>query len=344
MMLIDEFNFDLPEELIAIYPRKERSSSKLLILKKESGEIIHTFFRNLPEIITDEYMMVINNTKVIPARLILHKETGGKIEVLLDRPTGEKTWTGIFSASRPPKKGSYLIFNSVNVFKVINVEKNLIALEFTGEDFHNFLKKAGEVPLPPYILKRREGVVLPDDRDFYQTIYAKKDGAVAAPTAGMHFDKKIWAALKEREIKFEEITLHVGIGTFLPVKEKEVEKHQMHPERVSLSLESVEKIKKWKEDGGKILAVGTTTVRALEGVVEKFGELKNHSGEVDIFIYPGYKFKVVDAMLTNFHLPKSTLILLVAAFAGKEKILRAYNEAIKKRYKFFSYGDAMLII
>ncbi len=343
-MKIDEFDFHLPEELIAIYPRKERSSSKLLVLYRESGEIIHSSFKHLPQFLDSSFLIVYNDTRVIPARLYLKKETGGRIEILLDHPVGENRWTGIFSASKPPKVNSDLYYGKEKVFKVEKVEKNMITLRFLGEDFKSFIEKAGNVPLPPYILKRRKGVILPEDREFYQTIFAVKNGAVAAPTAGIHFDEEVWKKLKEKKIESVPVTLHVGIGTFLPVKTEEVEKHKMHSERVIITEEAAEKISMWKEKGGKVLAIGTTTVRALEGVIAKTGKLTAFEGEVDIFIYPGFKFKIVDAMITNFHLPRSTLILLVAAFAGKDKIMKAYREAIEKKYRFFSYGDAMLIL
>ncbi len=344
MMKIDDFDFVLPEELIAIYPRKKRSSSKLLVLKKCSGEITHSQFSNLPEFLDKSYLIVYNNTKVIPARIKLKKETGGKIEILLDHPISENEWSGIFSASKRPKEGSLILNNDEPVFRVIEVKKNMIRIKFLGKNFYDFLNEVGEVPLPPYILKRRDGRVIPEDKDFYQTIFAKKEGAVAAPTAGIHFDENVWNKLKLKGIEDVEITLHVGIGTFLPIKEKEVEKHKMHAERVEITKEAAQKIIDWKEKGGKILAVGTTTVRTLEGVAEKLGKLDKYQGTVDIFIYPGYKFKIVDAMITNFHLPKSTLLLLVSAFAGKDKIINAYKEAIERKYHFFSYGDAMLIL
>ncbi len=344
MIKIEEFDFDLPEELIAVYPRQKRSSSRLLVLDRRTGEIEHTVFSRLPEILTDQYLIVYNDTRVIPARLHLRKETGGKIEVLLDHPVDSHTWVGLFSASRKPAIDSLLLYQEEPVFRVIDLQNNMITVRYIGSgDLSDFLEKAGEPPLPPYILKRRQGKILPEDREFYQTIFARKEGAVAAPTAGIHFDEEIWRRIAEKGIKKLPITLHVGIGTFLPVKENDVSRHRMHSERVEISDRVAKEIIDWKRGGGKILAIGTTTVRTLEGVATRLGELRGYRGEVDIFIYPGYQFKVVDAMITNFHLPRSTLILMVSAFAGKEKILRAYREAIARGYKFYSYGDAMLI-
>ena len=342
-MNIDSFDYYLPEKLIAVHPRKERSSSRLLILDRYNGEIIHERFSNFVNYINDGDLIVYNDTKVIPARLLLRKDTGGKIEVLLNNPISSKRWSAMFHSSRPPKIGSYILNNDERVFEVVDIKEYLLILDFLGDDLNGFLENVGKVPLPPYILKKRDGVIYPEDRDFYQTVFAKRDGAVAAPTAGIHFDKKIITRIKKKGVSMVPITLHVGMGTFHPIKVNDFKKHKMHSEWVEISESTAETINRAKAENKKIIAIGTTTVRALEGVVEKKRELSRFSGDVNIFIYPGFEFKVVDKMVTNFHLPKSTLLLMVSAFAGRENILNAYNEAIKKEYGFYSYGDAMFI-
>jgi len=342
-MNIDSYNYNLPEKLISIYPRDNRSSSKLLIINRQNGKIIHERFYNIDNFLDNNSLIVFNDTKVIPARLLLKKETGGKIEILLNNPIGPNRWSAMFHSSRPPKINDYILNIDKKVFKVVDIKEYLLILDFLGDNFNKFLENTGKVPLPPYILKKRNGEIFPEDKDFYQTIFAKQNGAVAAPTAGIHFDKNIMDKINNKGIKMVPITLHVGMGTFHPIKVNDFKKHKMHSEWLEISQKSAKLITDAKKNGKKIIAIGTTTVRALEGVFSINSEVSAFKGTTEIFIYPGFKFRVVDQMVTNFHLPKSTLLLMVSAFAGKSNIFNAYQEAIKNEYKFYSYGDAMFI-
>ena len=339
-MKTDDFDYFLPEELIAQTPIKERDHSRLLVLDKETGNINHERFDNIINYLNPDDVLVINNTKVLPARLIGNKEdTDAVIEVLLLKDLGEDTWECLCKPAKRVKIGTIINFN------------DLLKLECTyiGEDgirhfkfiyngiLMEILDKLGEMPLPPYIHEKLK------DKDRYQTVYAKEVGSAAAPTAGLHFTKELLSKIKDKGIKIEEITLHVGLGTFRPVQVEDVTKHKMHSEFYSMSKETADTLNKAKKEGRRIIAVGTTTTRTLETIMSLYNEFKETSGWTDIFIYPGYKFKGIDALITNFHLPKSTLVMLVSAFAGKENIMNAYKEAVDEKYRFFSFGDAMFI-
>ena len=339
-MKLSDFHFELPEELIALYPPAQRTDSRLLCLEKKSGVITHRHFPDLVDLIQPGDLMVFNNTRVIPARLFGRKETGGQVEVLLERVVGENSAVAQIRSSKSPKPGSRLVFESAS---------REVTAEVTGrdEEFFNLTfsipvmelaEESGHMPLPPYIRRKDE----PTDRERYQTVYGNKKGAVAAPTAGLHFDDALMQAIKDKGVKTSMVTLHVGAGTFQPVRTDIIEKHKMHAEYLEVSTEVCEQIRQCKGRGGRVIAVGTTSVRCLETAAQS-GEINSFKGDSRIFIYPGYKFQVVDALVTNFHLPESTLIMLVSAMAGRENILSAYTEAVKEKYRFFSYGDAMFI-
>ncbi len=344
-MRTDEFDYNLPQELIAQKPLDERDKSRMMVLNRVEKSIDHRVFYEFPDIIPDNVMIVLNNTKVFPARLYLtKKETGAKIEVFLLRQLDKdaKKWKCMVKPSKRVKKGTVLEFQ--NGKKVIVEEKFNEGIHHVFFDFENPFEeifKFGKTPLPPYIKREPENNF---DPVRYQTVFAEKTGAVAAPTAGFHFTERVLKRLEEKGVPVRKITLYVGLGTFKPVTVETVEEHKMDSEHFEISKEVAEDINRWKEKGGKILAVGTTVVRTLEGCFRKHGEIKGVSDETDIFIYPPYKFRVVDYLLTNFHLPKSTLIMLVSAFAGKDFVLNAYNEAVKQKYRFYSYGDCMLIL
>jgi S-adenosylmethionine:tRNA ribosyltransferase-isomerase len=339
-MKLSDFHFDLPGELIAHYPPVNRTDSRLLCLEKESGIITHRHFPDLMALIQPDDLMVFNNTRVIPARLFGRKDSGGQVEVLLERVVGENSAVAQIRSSKSPKPGSRLVFES---------ESREVTAEVTGRDegFFNLTfslpvmelaEGSGHMPLPPYIKRDDE----PADRERYQTVYGNKKGAVAAPTAGLHFDDALIQAIKGKGVETAMVTLHVGAGTFQPVRTDIIEEHEMHAEYLEVSTEVCEQVRRCKGRGGRVIAVGTTSVRCLETAAQS-GEINPFQGDTRIFIYPGYKFQVVDALVTNFHLPESTLIMLVSAFAGRENILAAYVEAVKEKYRFFSYGDAMFI-
>lgn len=340
-MKINDFLYELPEELIAQHPLEKRDMSRLLVLDKNTGEISHGRFGDILDLIKDGDCLVLNDTRVIPARLLGSKEgSGGKIEfVLLKRIKGD-TWEVILKPGKRAKPGSRFVFGDgllrAEVVEVIEEGNRLVRFEYDGV-FEEILDKAGVVPLPPYITCRLE------DSERYQTVYAKDRGSAAAPTAGLHFTKELLEALKKKSVKIAYLTLHVGLGTFRPVKTEDIEKHKMHSEYYIIGKETCDIINGTRAGGGRIVAVGTTSCRVLETAGNSDGTIGPGCGWTDIFIYPGYKFKCVDAMITNFHLPGSTLIMLVSAFAGRENVLRAYHEAISERYRFFSFGDAMLI-
>jgi S-adenosylmethionine:tRNA ribosyltransferase-isomerase len=335
-----DFNYHLPEELIAQYPTKERSESRLMVLQIKSGEISHHTFKDLPQFLDPNDLLVFNDTKVIPARLFAKKETGGKVEILLERVIDEKNVLAQIKSNKSLKPGTKLILADSCNAVMKSRDQNFFTVELLSPGkIIDVFNQFGQVPLPPYI-KRSPSK---SDQDRYQTIYAHQKGAVAAPTAGLHFDQELFTRLKKKGINFSYTTLHVGSGTFLPVRVDDISQHKMHAEYCDLSDTTCQQIKKTKHEKGKIIAVGTTSVRVLESA-SKSGEIAPFCGDTDIFIYPGFQFNCINALITNFHLPCSSLLMLVSAFAGYENIVRAYQEAIKLKYRFFSYGDAMLII
>jgi len=336
-----DFQFDLPGELIAQQPTSERHASRLLVVTPDE-KLEDKYFSDFIDYLTPGDLLIMNDTRVIPARLLGNKDTSGKVEVLVERVLDDKTVLAHVRSSKSPKAGSDLILEgSLNV-TVKGREDDLFLLEFKlSEELTVFdaLEQYGHIPLPPYI-ERQDSQ---SDRERYQTVYASKPGAAAAPTAGLHFTNNILSDIKTKDVEIANITLHVGAGTFQPVRVDDLNEHKMHSEWISLDESVVKKIKQTKQNGGRVIAVGTTSVRCLESAFAKAGELKPFTGETDIFITPGFKFNVVDALLTNFHLSESTLIMLVSAFAGYETIMAAYKHAVAERYRFFSYGDAMFI-
>ena len=338
-MLTKDFSYNLPEDLIAQNPVDERGNSRMLVLEKECG-ISDTLFQKLPEYLKSGDLVILNDTYVIPARLFLEKESGGKVELVLERIVGKEELLAQLCTNKTPKSGTVLILNDKKIFLIKKKIEDMFLLSYLGEgEIINLFNEFGHVPLPPYI-KRIDNSI---DKKRYQTVFSDKPGAVAAPTAGLHFTKAMLDKLSKNGISNVKLTLHVGAGTFQPVREKHVSEHKMHSEYMSVSKDVINKIIETKNNGGRILAVGTTVVRSLETAVRN-NVLIPFEGETDIFIYPGYKFNVIDMMLTNFHLPESTLLMLVCAFSGKEKVMEAYHHAISKQYKFFSYGDVMLLI
>ena len=333
-----EFHYDLPEELIAQQPLPERTASRLLHVDGATGSIQDRNFSDLVDLLQPGDLLVFNNTRVIPARLFGSKESGGKVELLIERLLDDHQVLAQLRASKTPKPNSIIhLENNVSV-KVTEREGEFFRISFGEESALTVLNKVGHVPLPPYV-KRPDNL---EDQNRYQTIYAKHPGAVAAPTAGLHFDEALLTRLQGKDVQFAYVTLHVGAGTFQPVRVENIEEHRMHAEYFEVSSDVCELVEQTRSDGGRVIAVGTTAVRSLEAATNK-GRLIPQTGETRLFIYPGYKFSSVDAMLTNFHLPESTLLMLVAAFAGRENILRAYKHAVAQRYRFFSYGDAMFI-
>ena len=346
-MRVNEFSYELPPELIADYPSARRSESRLLCLDSVNGTISHQQFPELMKYIRSGDLLVFNDTKVIPARFFGEKESGGKIEVLIERIIDANKLITQIKASKSPKPGTKIFFYEKNtenlvaglVAKVLGREEEFFTLEFDAcLSIKNSLFPHGHIPLPSYIKRNDEEL----DQDRYQTIYAKNEGAVAAPTAGLHFDESLLEQIRDQGVESAFLTLHVGAGTFQPVRVENIKQHKMHKELIEINADICEQVNQCKSRGGRVVAVGTTSVRSLESAA-KDGLLQPVTKETDIFIYPGYKFQIVDALVTNFHLPESTLLMLVSAFASKEMILGAYSEAISKRYRFFSYGDAMFI-
>lgn len=338
-MKTSDFDYYLPEELIAQTPLKDRSSSRLMVLDKESGKIEHKHFYDIVDYLNEGDILVRNNTKVIPARIFgVKEETGAKVEVLLLRQI-EDTYECLVGNAKVVKVGTIIKFSDKLKATCLEVkEEGIRVFKFECDGiFLEVLEEIGNMPLPPYI---KESLL---DKNRYQTIYAKYNGSAAAPTAGLHFTDEIFKKLKEKGVEVLDVTLHVGLGTFRPVKVDDVTNHKMHKEEYFMSEEVASKLNVAKKEGKRIIGVGTTSTRVLETVMSKYGEFKECHEESDIFIYPGYKFKGIDALITNFHLPKSTLIMLVSALASKEIILNAYNEAVKEKYRFFSFGDAMFI-
>jgi len=346
-----DYHYELPKELIAQQPLPDRGHSRLLVLNRDTGKLSHYRFYEISELLLPGDVLILNNTEVVPGRLIGKKRTGGKAEVLiLDfagalsvlQETGECICECLVKASKSPRPGTRIHFGDTLEAEVLEIQDGICSVQFFfKEDFEKIVYQLGKMPLPPYI--KREDDHMMDDRHSYQTVYALEKGAIAAPTAGLHFSKALLKNLREKGIEIAYITLHVGYGTFLPVRVSDIRNHQMHAERFSLSLETAKKINTAKKAGRRIVAVGTTCVRTLESAADPTGRLTESRGYCNLFIYPPYPFKVVDALVTNFHLPGSTLLMLVSAFTGRDAILNAYQEAIQKRYRFFSYGDAMLI-
>jgi S-adenosylmethionine:tRNA ribosyltransferase-isomerase len=333
-----DFAFELPPELIAQAPLAERAASRLLCLG-DRGQISDRSFRALAELLRPGDLLVLNDTRVIPARLHGHKESGGRIEVLVERVLDDRRILAQVRASKSPRDGACLHLDGAIEARVLGREGEFFVLEFAGEDtVLTQLERHGHIPLPPYITRAD----VTDDHERYQTVYAREPGAVAAPTAGLHFDTALLAQLGEQGIDSAYVTLHVGAGTFQPLRVERLEEHRMHAERVEVSAETCAAIAATKSRGGRVIAVGTTVVRSLETAAQS-GTLQPYRDETRLFITPGYEFRVVDALVTNFHLPESTLLMLVCAFAGYEPIMRAYRHAVEQRYRFFSYGDAMFL-
>ena len=340
-MDVKDFDYDLPEELIAQDPLEDRSSSRLMVLDKKTGEVSHHVFKEIVKYLRPGDCLVLNNTKVIPARLFGVKEgTMAKIEILLLKRRQNDVWETLVKPGKKAKPGTKIIFGdgllTGEVIDVVDDGNRLIQFSYEGI-FEEILDKLGQMPLPPYITHQLK------DKNRYQTVYAKYDGSAAAPTAGLHFTKELLQQVKDKGVDIAEVTLHVGLGTFRPVKVDNVLDHHMHSEFYMVSQEAADKINNAKKNGGRIISVGTTSTRTLEAASDENGMLKEGSGWTDIFIYPGYSFKVIDCLITNFHLPQSTLVMLVSALAGREHVLNAYKEAVEERYRFFSFGDAMFI-
>ncbi len=341
-MRTQEFDYYLPPELIAQQPVEPRDAARLMVLDRQTGEITETVFRDIVSFLGPRDLLVLNDTRVRPARLIGRKQdTGGVAEVLLLEPRGNDYWEALVKPGRRLKPGTVIEFGAqgelaAEIIDYTPSKGRIIKFVYTG-DFDRLLHTLGEVPLPPYIHEELA------DKERYQTVYSRQEGSAAAPTAGLHFTRELLAELGQHGIKMATVTLHVGLGTFRPVETEHVEEHRMHAEFYSVSPEAAALINQAKAEGGRVIAVGTTSTRVLESVATTDGEVSPGSGWTDIFIYPGYTFKVVDALITNFHLPRSSLLMLVSAFAGRERILTAYNEAVRRRFRFFSFGDAMFI-
>lgn len=336
-----DFYFDLPQELIAQDPLEDRSSSRLLVLDKETGEMEHRVFHDIVEYLHEGDCLVLNNTKVIPARLMgTKKDTGATIEVLLLKRRENDIWETLVKPGKKAKPGTVITFGegllTGTVVDIVDEGNRLIQFSYEGI-FEEVLDKLGEMPLPPYITHKLQ------DKNRYQTVYAKYEGSAAAPTAGLHFTKELLAQVAEKGVKIAYVTLHVGLGTFRPVKEENVLEHHMHSEFYQVTPEAAKLINDTKAAGGRVICVGTTSCRTIESAADQNGVVQAGCGETEIFIYPGYQFKVLDNLITNFHLPESTLIMLVSALAGREHVLHAYETAVEMKYRFFSFGDAMFI-
>ena len=341
-MDVKDFYFDLPQELIAQDPLEDRASSRLLVLDKHTGEITHKGFRDILEYLKPGDCLVINDTKVIPARLFGVKEdTGAKIEILLLKRRENDIWETLVKPGKKAKPGTRIVFGegllTGTVLETVDDGNRLIQFSYEGI-FEEILDQLGQMPLPPYITHQLK------DKNRYQTVYAKHEGSAAAPTAGLHFTKELLKQVEDMGVKIAHVTLDVGLGTFRPVKVEHVQDHHMHSEFYVVEESEAKKVNDTKEAGGRVICVGTTSCRTVESAADENGRLKAGTGWTDIFIYPGYQFKILDGLITNFHLPESTLVMLVSALAGREHILAAYEEAIRERYRFFSFGDAMLIL
>ncbi len=338
-MNVSDFDYQLPDNLIARYPTPDRRGSRLMRLDGGVGDLGHDHFENFPKFVTPDDLLVFNNTRVIPARLYAAKETGGRVEIMVERVLDSHTIFAQLRVSKTPQPGSYLQLSEIEErLLVVSRQDSFFELQSEDGPILDLLEKVGHMPLPPYIDRPDEAT----DQERYQTVYASQPGAVAAPTAGLHFDELMLDELRAIGVGIAEITLHVGAGTFQPVRCEKVEDHHMHSEWIEVDASVCDQVAQARERGGRVIAVGTTALRSLESASTD-GELKPMSDDSDIFIYPGYQFRCVDMLLTNFHLPRSTLLMLVSAFAGSDKIKTAYEEAISHEYRFFSYGDAMLI-
>ncbi|RRN55006.1 tRNA preQ1(34) S-adenosylmethionine ribosyltransferase-isomerase QueA [Pseudoxanthomonas sp. SGNA-20] len=334
-----DFHYDLPEELIAQAPLAERSASRMLVVPPGEGDFADLHVRDLPDLLQPGDLLVFNDTRVIPARLFGQKESGGRVEILIERLLPDAQARVQMRASKSPKPGSRIVLDGGGQAEVLGREDAFFVVRFeVGEPLEQWLARVGRLPLPPYIQREPDAA----DAERYQTVFAREVGAVAAPTAGLHFDHALLQRLRERGVEFGHVTLHVGAGTFQPMRVEDVREHTMHSEWLNVGAELVAQVRRTRAAGGRVIAVGTTVVRALESAMRD-GQLQPFAGETRIFIFPGYKVRSVDALVTNFHLPESTLLMLVSAFAGKERIFAAYRHAVERRYRFFSYGDAMLL-
>lgn len=335
-----DFYFELPTELIAQTPLEKRDTSRLLHLDKSSGEITHGSFTDIKKYLKSGDCLVVNDSRVLPARLLGTRPSGGGVELVLLRDLGDNRWECLSRPGRKTKPGQEIIFGNgklkATVESVTEGGNRIVRFHYEGV-FLEILERLGKMPLPPYIKEELA------DSERYQTVYSRELGSAAAPTAGLHFTKELMSEIEAMGVKICYVTLHVGLGTFRPVKAENIEEHEMHSEFCMVSKETADTIMQTKKDGGRVIAVGTTSCRTLESFTDDSGSIKESSGWTSIFIYPGYRFKCIDALITNFHLPESTLIMLVSALAGRENVLRAYNEAVKERYRFFSFGDAMMI-
>lgn len=340
-MKVKDFDFYLPEELIAQHPMEKRDEARLLVLDKKTGEIEDKIFKDILDYLTPNDCLVLNNTRVLPARLIGSKEeTGGKMEFLLLKRKEKDVWETLVKPGKRAQIGARFIFGNgelkAEVIAMGEEGSRIVKFYYEGI-FEEILDQLGQMPLPPYIKEKL------DDKEMYQTVYSKEEGSAAAPTAGLHFTEKLLEKIKEKGVKLAFLTLHVGLGTFRPVKVEDIQEHIMHSEYYKMDKETAKIINTTREKGGRVIAVGTTSCRTLETIGDIEGKVKEQSGWTDIFIYPGYKYKVVDALITNFHLPQSTLLMLVSGLAGRDNIMNAYNMAVEKEYRFFSFGDAMFI-
>ena len=341
-MKTSDFFYELPEELIAQDPLEDRTASRLLVLDRKTDKLEHKIFSDVINYLNPGDCLVINNTRVIPARLIGEKEgTGGKVEILLLKRRENDIWESMVKPGKKLRPGARVIFGDgrlkAEILEIAEEGNRLVKFYYEGI-FEEILDSLGEMPLPPYITHKLE------DKEMYQTVYAKFDGSAAAPTAGLHFTNGLLEKIRQKGIRIASVTLHVGLGTFRPVKVEDVNNHHMHTEWYEVNNEAADIINETKKNGGRVICVGTTSCRTIESVADENGLMSAKTGETDIFIYPGYKFKVMDGLITNFHLPESTLVMLVSAFAGKERILSAYETAVKERYRFFSFGDAMILL
>ncbi len=341
-MKTSDFYYDLPEELIAQDPLEDRASSRLMVLDRETGGRTHTSFSHITDYLKEGDCLVINDTKVIPARLIgRREETGGRVEVLLLKRKSESVWETLVKPGKKARPGSRLVFGDgvlhSEVLEVVEGGNRLIQFEFDGI-FEEILDRLGQMPLPPYITHELK------DKNRYQTVYAKYEGSAAAPTAGLHFTEELLGQIQDRGIGIARVTLHVGLGTFRPVKVEDVAEHHMHSEYYHVPQQAADLINRTKRDGGRVICVGTTSCRTVESAADEVGTVHAGEGDTSIFIYPGYSFRALDGLVTNFHLPESTLLMLVSALAGRDHIMEAYQEAVRQKYRFFSFGDAMLII
>lgn len=342
MIRTDSFNYDLPERLIAQQPLQRRDLSRLLVMDRDSGKLYHQRFYELPELLSPGDCLVLNNSKVLPARLLgVRADSGAAVEILLLRRIDISSWEVIVRPGRKVRTGHRIEFLPGRLYgqirQILPDGNRIIGFEFQGS-WENLLDEAGRLPLPPYIHEQL------NDDSRYQTVYARSEGSAAAPTAGLHFTPRLLDKIRERGIRIAELTLHVGLGTFRPVKSRHIDEHKMHAEYYELDEPAASLIRQTQQEGKRIVAVGTTSCRVLESIAERRGSITADSGWTDIFIYPGYRFRIIDALVTNFHLPESTLIMLVSAFAGRDKVLAAYKRAVQEEYRFFSFGDAMLIM